>query len=160
MVTGIDHYASEIGRETGATAPSHAGALTRVLAQLRGLRLRVTLCRIRSIGPTEPFRHRMTRIDDPTLLVEVAPDGVAFALYVGPRTEEATDPNGDRAIEQLIVQRLTQAMTEGPLAVAPERVELAVLHRWADGIAQGVSVFAELSQQVPRRLAAAPAAVI
>ena len=154
---GIDHYASEVERAEPAV-PSQAGALTRVLSQLSGLRLRVTLCRIRAVGPNGSFRHRMARIDDPTLLVEVASDGIAYALYVGPRTDDSADPNGDRAIERLVVERLTQVITEGPLAIAPERVELTILHHWADGIAQGVSLFAELSQQLPRRLAAAPVA--
>ncbi len=134
------------------------GAIVRVLSQLRGLRLRFTLCRLRTTGDCGAFLHRMRRIDDPCLLVDLAADSTAYALYVGPRRIEAATSEqlvaaADRAVESLIGARLSQVLAEGAAPLPLERIEIAVLHAWADSLGLGAWLFGELDRISMRPLA-------
>lgn len=146
-------------------AQLRGGAIVRVLSQLRGLRLRFTLCRLITTGDSGAFLHRLRRIDDACLLVDLTADSTAYALYVGPRKLEGPGSDrliaaADRAIESLIVTRLSQALGDGATPLALDRVEIAMLHAWADSLGLGAWLFGELDRIPLRPLAPAPQPVV
>lgn len=111
------------------------GAVTRTLERLSGLRLSVTAVRLAIECDPAEGRELASRLQSDLLLTEYRPGLGLLALYVGPRP---AGPAGDRVLEARIVEELTRALFAEPLYAQVQRCAVAMVHRQADMLVDGM----------------------
>jgi len=122
-------------------------AFMATLRRLRGLRLRLTLCRIDlPLGGGAALKV-ISALEDRALILGAAPNGAFVALLI--RSPGLTDEDACRAI----VRRLDSALSRVPDAPAAASIKVAFAHRWADAMSDGVSLLSEVSGALGQPLA-------
>jgi hypothetical protein len=114
-------------------------ALAATLRRLRGLRLRLTLCRIDLPLGGNGALQVMAALDDRALILGVAPNGSFVALLIRPPSLD------DRQASLAVVRRLRDALSQVPEGPSAASVRVAFVHRWADSLSDGFSFLTESS---------------
>jgi hypothetical protein len=102
--------------------PAHPPArlpqgIARSLRRLRGLHLRLSLCRV---ALTPGCDSRLLRIDDPSLIAELADDGSLIVIFIQPQgIDDATAAGG-------VCTRLEQSLRQHGVPLGALRI--AILH--------------------------------
>jgi len=154
-----DFSASQAWQEGANLAPKGTGgvlpdrflnspsAFMATLRRLRGLRLRLTLCRIDlPLGGGAALKV-MSALEDRALILGAAPNGAFVALLI--RSPGLTDEEACQAI----VRRLDSALAQVSEAPAAAAIKIAFAHRWADAMSDGVSLLSEVSGAMGKPLA-------
>ena len=129
---------------------SSSNAVGLALQRLAGLRVRVSLCRLwLPCGRLRSLRIAEA-IDDPSLIVDVAPDGAVLVLAVGPR---APGPAGDAAMASTIAEKLLSALADSHQGPPIRRARLSVMHGWTDSIDAATMMCSGLAIEPSRTLA-------
>ena len=123
---------------------SSTHAIGQAITRLSGVRVRVTLCRLRLPGGTAEA-HRVARsIADPSFIVETGSDGSVLVLAIGPR-RGGRDGDAETAasLSDRILAILAKRHDDRFLAAS----QLSMLHCWSDCLDSGAVLFDELSCQ-------------
>ena len=130
---------------------SSTHAIGQAIARLSGVRVRVTLCRLRLPGGTAEIDRIAEAIADPSLIVEVAPDRSVLILAIGPRQGGC---EGDAKTASMISDRILGVLAKRQGCEVLAAAHLVTLHGWSDCLDSGAALFDELSCQSPTPLLA------
>jgi hypothetical protein len=120
--------------------------ISRSLRRLRGLHLRLSLCRVSIATGCD---SRLAQIDDGSLIAELADDGSMIVIFIHPQGID------DEAATGGLAARLEHALRQ--LSVPLGALKIAVLHCDASAIDDGNTTLHALTGQPPRPLLAAAA---
>ncbi len=118
-----------------APAPQVPQVIDQTLQRLRGLHVKLSLFELempdnQNVAPT------LTETDDPALLLAVAGKGSLAALYIRPNGQ--SDAEASKLVAEKL--RLTVQRYGGSITGA----KLTAVHRAADALSDGASLYAEL----------------
>lgn len=114
------------------------------MARLAGVRVRVTLCRLRLPGDRATADRLAAAMVDPSLIVETAQDGSILVLAVGPRQGGR---QGDAETASTISGRIVALLADRFDCEFLASARLSMLHGWSDCLDSGAVLFDELSCQ-------------
>ena len=119
-------------------------AIGQAIARLSGVRVRVTLCRLRLPAGLSKVNRIAEAIADPSFIVETASDGSILVLAVGPRR---SGRDGDAETAAMISDRLLALLAKRHDYQFLASAHLSMLHCWSDCLDTGAVLFEELSCQ-------------
>ena len=117
--------------------------LEATLRRLRGIRLRLTLCRIDFPLGREAALEMAAAVEDPSLIAGYDACGRLLVLYLGPRPEGV---RGDAVAFTTIMSKLRSALARDSQPVDVEGGRIVTLHGWSDALADSKSMLRELDQ--------------
>lgn len=117
--------------------------LEATLRRLRGIRLRLTLCRIDFPLGREAALEMAAAVEDPSLIAGYDACGRLLVLYLGPRPEGT---RGDAMAFTTIMSKLRNALARDGHPVSVDGGRIATLHGWSDALADAKSMLRELDQ--------------
>lgn len=117
--------------------------LEETLRRLRGIRLRLTLCRIDFPLGREGALEMAAAVEDPSLIAGYDACGRLLVLYLGPRPEGA---RGDAVAFTTIMSKLRGALARDDRPANVEGGRIVTLHGWSDALADSKSMLRELDQ--------------
>ena len=119
-----------------APAPQVPLVIERTLQRLRGLHVKLSLFEL-ELPSNQDATPNLTETDDPTLLLGVARKGSLAVLYIRPEGQS------DVEASDLVAEKLRLVLQRDGSALAGAK--LSAVHRAADALSDGASLFAELA---------------
>jgi hypothetical protein len=154
MAAVAEAYKTETPEFAGFSYPSTGHFLCDLddtLRRVRGVRLRLSLCRVDFPLGQETTLELAGAVDDPSLIAGYDACGRLLILFLGPRPDGA---RGDAVAFTTIMSKLRNVMSRDCGQMSAEGGRIVTVHSWSDVFSDARSILAELDQAAVIPLAA------